>query len=402
MRLRTLGAIVAGTLAATMASAGPALAAGPVLAKGTVLAKSTGGAQPATWTVVPSANHTGPNYIGGISCPSAASCTMVGDYGNTVLRSLIEVGDGTSWAIVPSPNKYLDNVLDGVSCSSADACVAVGASNPKAGKAKTLIEVWDGASWSVVPSPDPAAGQGIDLLRGVSCSSATACVAVGEYAKPASPVERPKTLVETWDGTTWSVTPSPVSGVQGSLYGVSCLSASACTAVGSWADKHGKSKALIESWNGTRWSIVANPSPLSIGTVVLTGVSCPAADACEAVGHDAGNSEYATNLAESWNGTAWSVVTAPGRGKDIDELNGVSCTAADSCVAAGYSFDPGAAQTLVEAWDGTNWAIVTSPNPGNKVTTNVLNGVSCATATTCMAAGTTDHQKQKTLTELGS
>ncbi len=39
-----------------------------------------------------------------------------------------------------------------------------------------MIESWDGTSWSVVPSPNPATDDG---LEGVSCVSATACTAVG-------------------------------------------------------------------------------------------------------------------------------------------------------------------------------------------------------------------------------
>jgi hypothetical protein len=47
------------------------------------------------------------------------------------------------------------------------------------GNAKTLIESWNGVAWSVVPSPSPAAGR---TLYGVSCLSANWCVAVGQFA----------------------------------------------------------------------------------------------------------------------------------------------------------------------------------------------------------------------------
>jgi hypothetical protein len=38
-----------------------------------------------------------------------------------------------------------------------------------------------------------------------------------------------KTLVESWDGTRWFVVAGPVAGF---LFGVSCVSADTCTAVG--------------------------------------------------------------------------------------------------------------------------------------------------------------------------
>ena len=46
------------------------------------------------------------------------------------------------------------------------------------------------------------------------------------------------TLAEVWDGSTWTVqsTPNPTGATSGSLYGVSCTSATACTAVGTDAN----------------------------------------------------------------------------------------------------------------------------------------------------------------------
>ena len=42
----------------------------------------------------------------------------------------------------------------------------------------SLTEHWDGTSWSIVPSPTPA-GDAPALLQGVSCTSASDCWAVG-------------------------------------------------------------------------------------------------------------------------------------------------------------------------------------------------------------------------------
>ena len=71
-------------------------------------------------------------------------------------------------------------------------------------------------------------------------------------------------------------------------------------------------------------------------------------------------------------------------------LNGVSCASTTSCDAVGYSassplFSTGS--TLVEHWNGTSWSIVTSPNPLG-ATAAALHGVSCPSTTTCFAAGT--------------
>jgi hypothetical protein len=45
---------------------------------------------------------------------------------------------------------------------------------------KTLIESWNGTTWSLVPSPNGIHGSGaINILGGVSCASVAQCTAVG-------------------------------------------------------------------------------------------------------------------------------------------------------------------------------------------------------------------------------
>src|SRR5205807_5542032 len=107
------------------------------------------------------------------------------------------------WSVVPSPSPGpVTNALFGVSCISATACAAVGTYEPGSGGTRTLIESWNGTSWSVVPSPSPAD----PVLSNVSCASATACMGVGEY-RPGSGGTR--TLIESWNGRSSSVVPSP-------------------------------------------------------------------------------------------------------------------------------------------------------------------------------------------------
>jgi hypothetical protein len=375
-----------------MVPAGPVVAAGGQLA----LARSTVRGQPTTWSIVPSPSR-GNDYLWSVSCASVTYCVTVGQSLGPADKTLIEVWDGTSWSIVPSPGKYRDSILYGVSCTSSSACAAVGDSYSRQRTAKSLIESWNGTAWSVVPSPNPATGPGTDDLRGVSCTSATACTAVGWYTKAGSSA---RTLIETWNGTTWSVAHSKNAGRDSTLSGVSCLSASSCTAVGSWVSKHALARPLIESWDGTAWSIVPNPGPVNAHTN-LAGISCTAGDACMAVGYAGSNPS--TTLAESWNGTAWSVVPTPSPARALNDLSGVSCTTADSCTAAGSSWaGSGSTKTLIESWDGPAWTIVPSPSPGGQGTAHYLNSVSCATATTCMATGFLDHGGLRTFTELGS
>lgn len=360
------------------------LAISGVLFAGVVsLATPAAGGVPASWSIVPSPNNgTKINDLEGVSCASVTSCTAVGWYRNgSRHETLIESWDGTSWSIVPSPNKGTGgNKLFGVSCVSASSCMAVGFSHKHS--IKTLTESWDGTSWSIVPSPNE--GGNSDILDGVSCTSPTNCVAVGYNGSP--PASNTKTLIESWNGTSWSIVPSPDNGTNSNyLMGVSCLSASSCTAVGYNTTNLSQFQSVIESWDGTSWSIVPN-DPNGDGD--LLGVSCVSASSCTAVG-GYGNASNDTNqtLIESWDGTDWQVVPSPNAGTGVNVLYGVSCVSDSACTAVGLYFDTGlnAYQTLVESWDDTSWSVVASPDNGSAY--NVLSGVSCVPVGPCTAVG---------------
>lgn len=95
-----------------------------------------------------------------------------------------------------------------------------------------LAERWNGSAWAIQSTPGLTGGQSYaNLLEGVSCTSATACTAVGYSAGPV-----PVTLAMRWNGTSWTLQPTAdPTDAQSSdrqLEGVSCLSATACRAVG--------------------------------------------------------------------------------------------------------------------------------------------------------------------------
>jgi hypothetical protein len=145
------------------------------------------------------------------------------------------------------------------------------------------------------------------------------------------------TLAESWDGTRWSVLTTPSPGTSGNfLNGVSCVSPDTCTAAGEAFHSNGPTTSLIESWDGSHWSVVPSPSP-GIGQTLVNGVSCAAKNACSVVGSY--NTRVGTKiLVESWDGSHWSLVPTPNPGTIDHELNGVSCASPDFCMAAGFFF----------------------------------------------------------------
>ena len=301
--------------------------------------------------------------------------------GTVLAMSAPALGQLPSWSVVPSPNGTgsLLSEFDGISCVSAAACTAVGFYQNRRHVLRTLVESWNGTTWSVVPSPNIGPSLA-NQLEGVSCVSASACTAVGFHnGKGAGS----GTLVESWDGTSWSVVPSPSPGVLG---GVSCLSVTACTAVG----RSGTQKTLVESWNGTSWSVVPTPTPGIAGD--LNAVSCASATACTAVGSFDRSGDVIKTLVESWNGASWSVAPSsqPPPVNGSSWLTGVSCVSPSACTAVGLHEQMLNVQirTFVESWNGTSWSAVPSPNAGRATTGNFLNGVSCTSATACTAVGT--------------
>jgi hypothetical protein len=341
------------------------------------------------WTIQSTPNQITPDYLNGVSCASATACMAVGEYFTTYPSAggtLAESWDGTSWTIpsTPNPTGASDSVLEAVSCTSANACTAVGYAN-QAGTGVTLAERWDGTSWTIqsTPNPDGATRSG---LSGVSCTSPSACTAVGGYTNQAG---TGVTLAERWDGTSWTIqpTPNPTSVSAAGLNAVSCSSASACTAVGGYDTTGVTDVTLAERWDGTSWTIQTTPNSAGNGNL-LNGVSCASATACTAVGQVTSGLITST-LAERWNGIAWTIQPTPNPAgaKDFSVFQGVSCASASACTAVGwYSDTQGRDFTEAQRWGGGVWAIQATPNPPLSRYSRLF-GVSCTAVTVCTTVG---------------
>jgi Subtilase family len=326
----------------------------------------------------------------GVSCTSSIACTAAGHFLNSSKKivPLAEDWNGTTWSVQepPSPaggkeGEIFGTELRGVSCVSTAACTAVGEFVDGAGTILPLAERWNGTAWSVQEPPSPT-GAKESRLFAVSCTSSTACTAVGDFIN-GSGGGRP--LAESWNGTAWSLhePPLPTGSIGGNLRGVSCTSPTACTAVGGFVNSAFVGASLAESWNGTAWSVQEPPSPTGTKEIQLNAVSCTLSTACTAAGYFINSSEKYVPLAESWNGAAWAAQEPPfPTGASFSESLGVSCTSSTSCMAVGAY--ESAAKTLADYWNGTVWSLQTPPNPGGG---NWLLGVSCASSTTCIAVG---------------
>jgi uncharacterized repeat protein (TIGR01451 family) len=345
-------------------------------------ASRTGAA--ATWSIVGSQQ---PFSLHGISCTTPLACAAVGNTGQYPFTTGAAASDALTWSNVSSPNPSTTyNFLQGVSCVSTNMCTAVGYYNaPQNGSGywQTLVESWNGSAWSVVPSPNTSASQD-NYLFGVSCVSAFSCVAVGYYENRVTAFDG--TLAESWDGSHWTIVPTSAPSAQpGWLDGVSCSSVSACIAVGRTYDGVNY-QTLVLSWDGTAWSVVASPNQVSADNY-LEAVSCVNANTCTAVGYSApGGTGSLGTLIESVSGSAWSIVPSPNGPDGAGQLFAVSCVAASACTAAGRGFGVQFVG-LVEVWNGATWSAASVPTPPSQAGGVEFWGVSCVSANVCTAVG---------------
>ncbi|HXW34908.1 MAG TPA: hypothetical protein VEJ87_10055 [Acidimicrobiales bacterium] len=256
----------------------------------------------------------------------------------------------------------------------------------------TLAELWNGSSWSIVPTPTPSGAIGGELLD-ISCASTDSCLAVGGYYFTSGPEQA---LAEFWNGSSWALEdPQQPSGVNGAeLSGVSCLSTSSCMTVGHViTGSSTASNTLVESWTGGNWSIVPTPpNPTGYVGASLSGISCVSVNWCVAVGDSSSTGSPAyTSLAEEWNGSSWTIETTPLFGTTGDyfpnELFDVSCWAVNACTAAGAVGPQAFNGALVEGWNGSSWTVQTTPSRHGISITDQLSGISCSSSTECQGVG---------------
>ncbi len=377
--------------------------------------RSAGAATPSGWNIVASpSSGTGANdVVLGSTCANASECWAVGlsiqninSSSNSTFSGLIDRWNGMDWSTVTSPTPPSGEGYGffGVTCVKSSDCWVVGAvpSNNNGGSDGPLTEHWDGTSWSVVPIPNVVGALGA-ILHSVSCVSTSDCWTVGETTDSGGTAL--STLIEHWNGTAWSVVPTPPTGQSfDQLDSITCANAG-CWAVGAAGPNQqnpnflpifpaaASDQALIEHWDGATWSIApsfAAPSPQGS---YLGGVTCVNRSDCWASGAITdGSGQASGTLMERWNGSSWSFVSSPNQpGTAGGILADVSCLDANRCWASGSygtfgggggsGFQP---KGIIESWDGLNWSIQPSPNV---TAVSFLNSITCVRGDSCWAVG---------------
>ncbi|HVB24156.1 MAG TPA: hypothetical protein VNG51_19620 [Ktedonobacteraceae bacterium] len=316
-----------------------------------------------SWNNVPSGNTSIYTNLLGVATISSNDIWAVGHSilnVHSVDQTLTEHWNGTSWSIIPSPNvpSAYFNYLYGVTAISTNNVWAVGTAAVNL-EMITLIEHWDGTTWSIVPSPNPKTSQ--NVLTSVTAVSANDIWAVGYYQGPSNT----HPLIEHWNGSQWSIDHT-LEYLNVALNSVIALSSDNIWAVGNDFDRSNYS--LIVHWNGSKWSGVPAPKPNSNPSDTLSGIAAVSTTDIWVVGsYFSDHSKRSNVLIEHWNGTQWSIVPGAPTTSSYVSLLAVGVISATNIWAVGYSDIPTSNNiyTLTEHWNGTAWSIVASPNPGD-------------------------------------
>jgi len=266
------------------------------------------------------------------------------------------------WSVVSSANGGDSNSLSDLAVVSADDIWAVGETGDGyTPQLNTLIEHWNGSSWTVIPSPNGTFP--VNYLNSVSAVSSTDVWAVGYTFNGIVSDSKSRTLIMHWNGSAWNVVPSPnTSRPENRLKAVVAISGNDVWAVGDSYD-YTNFHTLTMHWNGSTWSIVPSPNP-GPSFNMLNGVDAVSSNNVWAVGIQ---QEYLEQtLVLHWDGASWKVVPSPNIGPYGNNMLHVSAASANDIWAVGYhltvvGFDQ-PYQTSAFHYDGTSWKIVSSPN----------------------------------------
>jgi hypothetical protein len=352
----------------------------------------------AQWSIIPSPNMGTRGGLNSVDAILGDDVWAVGYYTeNNLNRALILHWNGTQWSIVtpgsvPTNRNYS---FSSVSARSSNDVWAVGTmDNPTGSRQIPLVQHWNGTNWSTFTCCSVPGAEYL-YLNSVTAISATDAWAVGYYLD-ASLVRR--NLIVHWNGAEWAVVPAPNPGAyQNMLSGVHGLAPDDVWAVGEARQTNGGPyDTLSMHWNGTQWTVVPSPNGGESGS--LTSVRAVDSDYVWTVGWTSLSDTYYT-LGERYStycvtpsptvtGTpptstrtrtntptptpfptatpnclpSFTVVSSPNRGTGHNQLFDISALSASNIWAVG---EDGSGQPLAIRWDGTQWSVVsTPPSPG--------------------------------------
>src|SRR6202050_3760462 len=167
----------------------------------------------------------------------------------------------TTWPVAPPPYTAVDSVpyapLTAVSAVSASNLWAVGQDS-----GTPLLDHYNGSSWSqsTLPSGPCSLFEADCTLNGVSGTSASDVIAIGDGTIPTSSGWQLETLAYRYNGSAWSALTVPASIPYSAFEHIQVFSATNAWAVGTAPDAMGTGSVVAAvNWNGSTWTQAATP-----------------------------------------------------------------------------------------------------------------------------------------------
>jgi hypothetical protein len=354
-----------------------------------------------------------------VSCPSAGSCTVVGQYhdATTAMQGVMISESAGTWqtgveAPLPGDAASDPNVsFDGVWCSSASDCTAIGTYTSTSGRRALLLSEVAG-TWSAQTAPVPGdanADPGVNLSS-LSCASAGNCASIGGYTDSA---DNHQGLILTESAGVWSAQTAPLPGNAASdpsigLFDVSCPSAGNCAGDGDYADSSGHTQVVLLDESAGTWTAVEGTAPPAAATdpgADMDGLSCVSPGNCTGTGEFDDSSGHSLPSMFTETAGTWSSGVEPSlQNADTDPsatFDNVACTSPGNCAGVGEYTDSsgnqqGSLVTEVSATARPGAEAVPPANAGtNPGVEFAYRGLSCPSAGNCTAVGTyTDSSGQ--------
>ena len=248
----------------------------------------------------PNPNARG-NTLNAVAATSTSDAWGVGFQNDNNLndsRTLTQHWNGTTWTTVASPNpgstsastnSNTGNVLTAVAEVSTNDVWAVGYSFTCTSLLTPMALHWNGMTWKVVTTPK------LNTNDNAAFNSVVALAANNVYAVGYKPATNGAvlTLIEHWNGTAWSVVSSPNGNSTGNvLTSISANSPTDIWAVGDLTAPGIEVRTLALHFNGSTWSIVPTPNRVHGGNLtqnVLTSVVAAGPNDVTAVGFTLAN-----------------------------------------------------------------------------------------------------------------
>jgi len=217
------------------------------------------------------------------------------------------------------------------------------------GDGRPLVQRLDGDTWSRFPIPIHAGAGTIQFQDAVVAGDRVWAVGTLRNDKP----------MAGWladDRWHWSDPVDP-GGVEDEFLGVAALPDGTLWAVG----KHREDadyQPLIERFDGTAWTVV--PSPPVEGSAVLKDIATTADGSVWAVGWSVRTGGVTRPLIERWIDGAWVVAPLPGTGL----LSGIATLPSEDAIAVGWQQTPDGDRTLTMVLDHFDWRSEGTGEPG--------------------------------------